>query len=195
MGRVERHHSGAFGNVLGNEMGNARKHLRKPLPRQFLDAIESGDIKRVERLIAKGANIHGELWRESPTSCAIRFGQTHIVALLIRHGIDVRQCDDAFFSAAAAYQRQAILKLLATTVFVPDLWSGKSRAGIEKQADLIYQNVEKDLRLNFPDPLLGEQLSLARLELFDAAMTCWEQVRPDPPRITISKTPAKLTPL
>jgi hypothetical protein len=38
-------------------------------------------------------------------------------------------------------------------------------------------------------------LQLARLELFDAAMTCWEHVRPDPPKITISKIPAKGTAL
>ena len=41
------------------------------------------------------------------------------------------------------------------------------------------------------DPMLDEQLRLARLELFDAAMTCWEHVRPDPPKINISDVPAK----
>jgi hypothetical protein len=79
---------------------------RRPPIKRFLAAIELGDIKLVERLIVKGAKLDGEYWNEPPASCAIRSGQTHIVALLLRHGLDPRQCDDGLlpsFSIAAAW--------------------------------------------------------------------------------------------
>jgi hypothetical protein len=159
---------------------------RKPSFKRFLAAVESGDITLVERLIANGADVHGEYWRESPDSCAIRCGHVHIVALLIRHGIDPREYDDTLFSLAVANNRPDVLKLLATTVFAPDLWPGKTLLDIQEQADLIYRNIQKDL----PEEV-DEAFRLARLALFDAAMTCWEHVRPDPPKIKISDVPAK----
>ena len=61
-------------------------------------------------------------------------------------------------------------------------------AEIEKEADLIYRNIQASPRY-WRDR--DESFRIARLELFDAAMTCWEHVRPDPPKIKISDTPAK----
>jgi hypothetical protein len=142
---------------------------RPPSIKHFSAAIESGDIKRVERFIAKGISVNGDLWHESPASCAIRFNHAHIVALLIRHGLDPRCGDDDLFSVAACYKRQDILKLLATAAFDPDRWRGKSRAEVENEADLIYRRIDRDLFVNFPDPMLDEQLRIARLELFDAS--------------------------
>jgi hypothetical protein len=163
---------------------------RKPSIKRFLAAIESGDTELVERLIAKGANLHGDDWNEPPASCAIRSGHTHIVALLIRHGLDPRHCDDGLFWDAVYWRRPDIMKLLATTVFAPDLWRGKALKHIQKEADLLYTKIEKGIDFYLPEAK-EEASRLARVELFDAAMTCWEHVRPDPPKINISNIPAK----
>jgi ankyrin repeat protein len=111
---------------------------RTPPIKRLLVAIESGDIKLVERLVAKGANVNGELWSETPASCAIRRNQLQILALLLRHGLDLRHGEDYLFCLAACNNRRDILNLLATMAFTPDLWRGKSRAEIEQEADLIY---------------------------------------------------------
>jgi hypothetical protein len=160
-----------------------------PPIKRLLAAIESGDIQLVERLIVKGAKVNGEHWHETPSSCAIRKNQTQILALLICHGLDLRGGEDGTFLQAAYYKQQDSMRLLCTTVFGPDLWRGKSRAEIEKEAALIYRNIEANIQMALPGST--EALRFARLELFDAAMTCWEHVRPDPPKITISDVPAK----
>ena len=162
---------------------------RRPPIKRFLAAIELGDIKLVERLIVKGAKLDGEYWNEPPASCAIRSGQTHIVALLLRHGLDPRQCDDGLFWDAVYWRRPAIMKLLATTVFAPDLWRRKTLIDIQKEAEIVERNILKGLP---DDPEeFKDVIRPARLVLFDAAITCWEHVRPDPPRINISDVPAK----
>jgi hypothetical protein len=60
----------------------------------------------------------------------------------------------------------------------------------QEEADLINQNVQDHL-IGYEDKVEEASLRLARLALFDAAMTCWEHVRPDPQKITISDIPAK----
>ena len=172
----------------------ATKRTRRPGIKLFLAAIESGDIKRVERLIANGAKIDGEYWNEPPASCAIRCGHAHIVALLLRHGLDPRDEEDGLFWYTVYCRQPAIMKLLATTVFAPDLWQGKALIDIQKEATLIYTNIEKAIDKYLPEAK-EEASRLARVELVDAAMTCWERVRPDPPKIKISNVPAKPTPL
>ncbi len=164
---------------------------KRPSPSELLDAIESGDLKLVERLLKLGADIQGAPFLENPTLCASRNGHLPILELLIRRGTDPRYAKDRFFLNATCDNRQDILKFLCTTVFTPDLWRGKSRAEIEQQADTIYRNVEPDIPLNLCEPFATNHLRRLRLELFDAAMTCWEHVRPDPPKITISDVPAK----
>jgi hypothetical protein len=170
----------------------AATRKKKPRHIRFLAAIESGDIKLVERLIAQGTNVNGEYWNQPPASCAIRQNQIQILSLLLRHRLDPRRCDDALFFDAVYYNRPEALKLLATTVFSPDLWRGKTRLEIEKEADLIYQNIQNHIQMNIPEAT-QDASRLARMELFDAAMTCWEHVRPDPPNITISNISPKGT--
>lgn len=152
-------------------------------------AIESGDIKLVEQLVAKGASLEPppDLFVEHPVHCAVRLGHIHIVEILIRHGADLRFSDDELFSEAVGWDRRDILKVLATTVFAPHLWREKSLLDIQKEAELIYRNILWGTMLDEAD----EQARFARLALFDAAMTCWEHVRPDPPKINISPIPAK----
>jgi hypothetical protein len=74
---------------------------------------------------------------------------------------------------------------------LPLIFGGaKPLIDIQKEADLIYTNIEKEIDKYLPEAK-EEASRLARVELVDAAMTCWEHVRPDPPKITISDTPAK----
>jgi hypothetical protein len=165
------------------------KTPRSPPIIRLLIAIESGDIKLVEQLVAKGTNLEPppDLFVEHPVHCAVRLGHIHIVEILIRHGADLRFDDDALFSEAVCWDRQDILKLLATTVFSPDLWRGNTLLDIQKEADLIYRNILEITMLDESE----QSARFARLTLFDAAMTCWEHVRPDPPKINISDVPAK----
>jgi hypothetical protein len=191
--------------------------------RRLLAAIESGDIQLVERLIVKGAKVNGEHWHETPSSCAIRknqtqilallirhgldlrgggddaieipainaarYGHVHILALLIRHGVDPRFADDELFAGAAFHNQPAVLKFLAATIFAPDRWRGKTFLDIQKEAEIVERNILKGLP---DDPEeFKDVIRPARLVLFDAAMTCWEHVRPDPPKINISDIPAK----
>jgi ankyrin repeat protein len=166
---------------------------RRVSAKRFLAAIESGDIELVERLLAKGADLRG-CWYESPSSCAVRNGHTAIIALLIRHGLDPRENDDLLFSGAVYWRQPHIMKLLAITVFAPDLWRGKALKAIQEEADRIYTKIEKGIDTYLPEAK-EEASRLARVELFDAAMTCWEHVRPDPPKINISIIPAKGKPV
>ncbi len=165
------------------------KTPRKPSYKRFREAIESGDIKLVERLIALGANVHGDDAIEIPAINAARCGHVHILALLIRHGVDPRFADDELFAGAAFHNQPAVLKFLAATIFAPDLWRGKTFLDIQKEAEIVERNILKGL----PDDPEGfkDVIRPARLVLFDAAMTCWEHVRPDPPKINISDIPAK----
>jgi hypothetical protein len=166
----------------------ARK--KRPPEPDLLDAIESGDIALVERLLAKGADLSDDGWNESPASYAVRRNQIQILALLIRHGVDPRHSDDILFWDAVYWRRPAIMKLLATTVLAPDLWRGRGLEDIQKEANLLYAKIEKGIDAYLPEAK-QEASRLARVELFDAAMTCWEKIRPDPPKIKISDVPAK----
>lgn len=162
---------------------------KPPSDKRFQMAISDGDIKLVERLIAQGASIHGTKIHDFPAQWAIENGQQEILKLLIRHGVDPRSGDGVLILTALYSDQRAILKFLISLIFSPDLWRGKSRTDIEGEADLIYQQIEKYAAY---DELNMEQgLRNFRLLLFDAAMTCWEHVRPDPPRISVSDIPAK----
>jgi len=163
---------------------------RRPSRKRFLAAIQSGDISLVERLLAQGADLRG-CWRESPSVCAARNGHTDILALLIRHGLDPREYDDLLFSVALCWKQRDVVKLLSAAIFAPDLWRGKTLLDLQKEADLIERNIDR----NLPNDMDQDALRSTRLVLFDAAMTCWEHVRPDPPKIKISDVPAKPRPL
>jgi len=172
----------------------ARK--KRPPEPDLLDAIQSGDTALVERLIAKGLNINGDPGKEPPAARAIWADQIQILQLLIRHGLDPRHWNDALFCDAIYWKRLDAFKLLISAVFSPGLWRGKTLTDIQTEAHLIYANIQNEMPKHYGETidyphLIEEPLRLARIELVDAAMTCWEHVRPDPPQIKISDTPAK----
>jgi hypothetical protein len=80
------------------------------------------------------------------------------------------------------------VKLLAAAIFSPDLWRGKTLVDISAEAEAISQHV----KAYHPEP---GHLRQAELILFDYGLTCWEHVRPDSPKITISTIPAKGRPV
>jgi ankyrin repeat protein len=163
---------------------------RRVSAKRFLAAIESGDIELVQRLLAQGADVRG-CWRESPSVCAARNGHTDILALLIRHGLHPREYDDLLFSVALYWKQSDVAKILAAAIFAPDLWRGKTLLDLQKEADLIELNIDR----NLSNDMDQDALRSTRLLLFDAAMTCWEHVRPDPPKLKISPIPAKGNPV
>ena len=180
-------------------MGN-RRNQHKYTPRELLDqllkSIEHSEIKNAEHLIEQGVHLNAEYWYEFPAAYAIHFDQPQILALLIRHGTNPRYCDDALFCEAAYRKQWDAFKILLAAVFSPDLWRGKTLLDIQKEAHLIYTNIQNETPkyygnvIDYPE-MLDEPLRLAQVELVDAAMTCWEHVRPDPPKIKISDVPAK----
>ena len=171
-------------------MATKRPPSEKTLERRFEVAISSGNIRLVERLIAQGAKVHGTNVDDFPAIWAIENGQAEILKLLIRHGVDPRLADDELFASAVYSNKPDILKFLAATIFAPDLWRGKAFLDIQNEADLVHRHITKGLDPDEDRPS-EESARAARLVLFDAAMTCWEHVRPDPPKIKISDVPAK----
>jgi hypothetical protein len=89
---------------------------------------------------------------------------------------------------ATKFNHPTVVKLLAAAIFAPDLWRGKTLVDISAEAEIISKNITA----HRPDP---ELLRQAELILFDYGMTCWEHIRPDPPKINISEIPAKPKPL
>jgi hypothetical protein len=159
---------------------------RRPSSRRFIDAADRGDTKLVQDLLARGANIHARGC--GAIVCAASEGHADIVAILIAHGAHSRSQDDRPIGLAAKFNHPAVVKLLAAAIFSPDLWRGKTLADLQKEAEIVHKNIE----YYRPEP---EYLKQAELILFDCAMTCWEHVRPDPPKINISNAPAKGKPL
>ena len=119
---------------LHNNDAMASRRTR-PNIRHLIVAIQLGDIKLVEYLLAQGTNVNGKHWDDwhsTPSSCAISKNHTQILRLLIRHGLRLQRGEDGPFLQAAFYQNQDSLKLLSRTVFAPELWRGKTRGDRER---------------------------------------------------------------
>jgi hypothetical protein len=84
------------------------------------------------------------------------------------------------------------VQLVASQLFTPDSWRGKSRSEIEAQANALYDRIKAYSPSN---PISPERLRIAGVILLDCALTCREQVRPPPPRLTLSPLPAQPRPV
>jgi ankyrin repeat protein len=160
---------------------------RRPSATRFIDAAERGDTKSVQDLLAKGVNLHA--WHCNAIQRAAHKGHADIVSILLANGAHARTRGDLPIAIAVKFNHFAVVKLLAAAIFSPDLWRDKTLADISAEARLISQRIKSSFD---PEP---ELLRQAELILFDYGMTCWEQVRPDPPQIKISPTPAKGNPV
>jgi ankyrin repeat protein len=145
-----------------------------------------GHTEVVKALLASGADVHA--YDDEALRFAAYNGHTEIVKVLLASGADVHARDDEALRWAARNGRTGTLRVLTRHIFARESWRGKSRAEIEAQANALYDKIKG----NNPSP---EHLHKAGTILADCALTCWEQVRPPPPKLTLSPFPAQPRPL
>jgi hypothetical protein len=179
---------------------------------RMTDAARDGDSETVQTLLAAGANVHaGGDYALRVAAC---IGHTETMGVLLAAGADVHaQNDLALWWAVSVDRTEAVkvllvagadddgalswtawnghmetLQVLARHIFAPDAWRGKKRTEIEDHANALYDKIKAES----PEP---DRLRQAGSILLDTALTCWEQVRPAPPKLTLSALPAQPRPL
>ncbi|MEE8435308.1 MAG: ankyrin repeat domain-containing protein [bacterium] len=73
----------------------------RPMWQQFSLALSSGDVKKVEALIKKGADVNGKLESYTPLGIACEEGHLEIVRLLLKHGA---RADESFGDDSKGYR-------------------------------------------------------------------------------------------
>src|ERR1022692_1364565 len=111
-------------------------------------------------------------------------GDTKTVKALLANGANVHARDDWALCLAGFYGHAETVRVLAKHIFTPDSWRGKTREEIEAKARDFYQKIEAF-------GATPERLREAATVLADAAIDCWHQVRPAPPKFQISPLPAQ----
>jgi hypothetical protein len=145
-------------------------------------AAMNGHTEMVRTLLAGSAHVDEALcW-------AAMNGHTEMVRTLLAGSAHVHAEDDCALRRAAYWGHTETVQILAAHIFSPDSWRGKSRIAIEAYASTLYDKI----KVNVPQP---ERLGIVRTILLDCALTCWEQVRPPPPKLTISPLPAQPRPV
>jgi hypothetical protein len=164
--------------------GGADVHANDDLA--LRSAAESGDAETVQVLLAAGANVHAvNNW----ALCWASFwGHTETLKILLAAGANVHGSNDRALCWAAGSSDAETVQVLAAHIFGPESWRGKSRTEIEAEARALYEKIKGS---NIPP----EDLHKLATILADCALTCWEQVRPAPPKLQISPLPAKPRPL
>jgi ankyrin repeat protein len=145
-----------------------------------------GCAETVKILLATGADLHAT--DDIALRLAAGHGHTEAVKILLSAGSDVHAGDDEALRFAAYNDNAETVQVLTNHIFAPDAWRGKSRAEIEAEANALYNKIKADN----PQP---DRLRTAGAILLDCGLTCWEQVRPAPPKIQISPLPAQPRPL
>jgi ankyrin repeat protein len=153
---------------------------------RLIQAANDGRTREVRKLLSAGADVHA--MDDRALGWAIFEGHVETVKVLLAHGADARARSDDPLEFAVAYGHTEIIKILAKHIFAPDLWRGKSQAEIEQEATALYDQI----KIN--DDIEPEPLRQAGMILADYALRCWEQIRPAPPKLTISPLPAKPRP-
>jgi ankyrin repeat protein len=153
-------------------------------------AAEHGDANKVRELLAAGADVH------AATDYALRWaasrGHRETVEILLAAGADVHALGDGALCWAATEGHTETVRTLAKHIFAADSWRGKSHAEIEEYACILYEKIKTQRPLNRINPL---HLRKAAAVLFECATDCWLKVRPPPPQLKISSTPAQPKPL
>jgi ankyrin repeat protein len=153
-------------------------------------AANRGRTETVKVLLAAGADVHAE--NEYALCWAAYDGRAETVKVLLASGANVHEYDDYALRWAANNGHAETVQVLARHIFAPDSWRGKSRVEIEAAANALYD----EIRVYSPsNPITPERLRTAGAILLDCALTCWEQVRPPPPRFKISPIPAQPRPV
>ena len=156
----------------------------------LLLAAENGHTEVVKVLLASDAHVHAT--NDFALRLAAEHGHTQTVQALLAASADVHARDDYALRFAAYRGRTEMVKVLARHIFAPDVWREKSRTEIDAHATALYNKI-KD---NKPSsPIKPDDLYKAGTILADCALCCWEQVRPPPPKLTISALPAQPRPV
>jgi ankyrin repeat protein len=192
----------------------------KELNHCLINAALAGHAERVQTLLGAGADVHA--WNDRALSSAALRGRTETVKVLLAAGADVHENNDYALRYAACNDYVEIvqvllaadanvhavdewalrwaannghtetMEVLAKHLFSPNSWRGKGRAEIEAQATALYDEIKANSPSN---PITPERLHTAGTILLDCALTCWEQIRPPPPKLQISPLPAQARPL
>jgi ankyrin repeat protein len=186
------------------------------LDNSLIDAAERGDTKAVQRLVATGANVHAwddwALWQAADAGhaetvqvllaheanvhavkdlalrSAAKNGHSDTVKVLLANSANVQAQDHYALRWAAFWGHTETVQVLAEHIFAPESWRGESRTEIEAGATALYDTIKAEN----PAP---KRLRTAGAILFDCAIDCWFQVRPPPPKLSISPLPAQPRPL
>lgn len=106
--------------------------------------------------------------------------------ILLANGADVHVRDEEALWWATLSGHAETVQVLVKHIFAPESWREKSRAAIEGYANALYDKI----KATDPSiPLKPEHLQQVGSILLDCALTCWEQVRPAPPKLTIKPAP------
>jgi len=158
---------------------------QEDLDHRLIDAAWNGRTETVKALLAHGANAYAD---NDYALCLTAWNShTETVEVLLANGADVHARNDLALRWAAFNGHTETVQALARRIFAPDSWRGKKRTEIEAYATALYTKIESH------NPQ-SEHLRQAGSILVDCALTCWEQVRPAPPRLTISLLPAQPRP-
>ena len=145
-------------------------------------AAYHGCTETVQALLAAGANVHAN--DDAALYEAVKHDHAETVKALLAVGANVHADNDLALCAAANLGHTKTVRVMAKHIFATDSWRGKNRAEIEAYATGLYDKIKADN----PQP---EYLRQAGSVLIDCALTCWEQVRPAPPKLNISRLPAQ----
>jgi len=149
-------------------------------------AASSGHTETVQVVLASSANVHA-LDGEALVMAAWN-GHTETVQTLLVAGAVVNAEGDLALRWAAFWGHTETVQVLAEHIFAPESWRGESRTEIEAGATALYDTIKAEN----PAP---KRLRTAGAILFDCAIDCWFQVRPPPPKLSISPLPAQPRPL
>src|ERR1039457_1743237 len=149
-------------------------------------AAWNGHTETVKTLLAASADVHAV--NDYALRWATENGRTETVKTLLAAGANVHARDDWALCLAEFYGHMETVRVLARHIFAPDSWRGKRRAAIEAHANSLYDKIKAQ-------NIQPERLREAGTILIDSALTCWEQVRPAPPKLTISPLPAQPRPV
>lgn len=162
---------------------------QEKLDRRLIEAARGGHMETVQELLARGANVHAQgVDGFDALGWAAYFEHTEMAKVLLACGANVHVRDDEALRFAAHHGRTEVVNILANHIFAPDSWRGKSRAEIEAYATWLYDKI-------VADNTRPERLRQAGTILLDSALTCWEHVRPAPPKLSITPLPAQPRPV
>ena len=157
-------------------------YRRQNLGYELVRAAALGRTRRVESILEVLQRWSGrQEWINEALCAAADSGKADTLRVVLKAGADFEAVYHEAISWAALAGHRECVDVLAAHIFAPHLWRGKTRAEIEAYASQIYHDIE--VWAVFPiEPDLLEQ---AGKIIAERGLTCWEHVRPAPPKIVV----------